>query len=280
MPCVSPSRAWLGSTLAPLPAIALGAAVAAGHGVAWSAYAPNLAAVVVGLAVLAALEHAPREWLARWAPPLAALGVAATLLGAGLDGVHRWLSLGGLSLNLSAALTPWILLGLAASEPRTRTSGLLAATVVQLVHLAQPDAGQATALAAGAAPWLLAAARARQWVVALPLLVLVALAGAAWLRADPLLPIDHVERVLSLAAARGAGWSLACMAAAAALLAPLAQSSRPGRPDLLGASLVSYQLAAFAVTWLGHFPVPVFGAGAGTVLGWYALRGVRTRTAN
>jgi hypothetical protein len=42
----------------------------------------------------------------------------------------------------------------------------------------------------------------------------------------------------------------------------------------LAASLAVYFTATIAVTELGDFPVPVVGAGAGPVLGWYSLLGI------
>jgi hypothetical protein len=42
----------------------------------------------------------------------------------------------------------------------------------------------------------------------------------------------------------------------------------------LSASFVLYFAAAFAVTELGHFPVPVMGTGAGHILGWYSASGI------
>lgn len=47
-----------------------------------------------------------------------------------------------------------------------------------------------------------------------------------------------------------------------------------------GFALLLYLLASFIVTFIGNFPVPVFGAGAGPVLGWYALLGIRATAAS
>lgn len=246
---------------APLPAIAIGAAIAALHGVAWTAYAPNVVALGVGLALTFTVRRAAA---AAWMPALAALAIAATLLAPGLDGVHRWIGVGGLLLNASAALAPWILLGLGADDRRARTRASVAALVVQVVHLAQPDAGQATALGAGMLPLLLA--RAREDRAARPVaLASVLLAGAAWLRRDPLPAVDHVERILGLAWSSGALTTAAALAAIVALFVSLPFPL----PFVRAAGL--YLGAAFAVTFLGNFPVPVLGAGAGPVLGWYAL---------
>jgi hypothetical protein len=36
-------------------------------------------------------------------------------------------------------------------------------------------------------------------------------------------------------------------------------------------SFIVYLMAAFAVTEIGNFPVPVIGAGASAILGWYLM---------
>jgi hypothetical protein len=250
---VNARSAWL--LAAPLPAIAVGA-LASGRPLA---FAPNVAAAVLGAALVFAVRRRARwhEWL----PVAAAVLVAATLVAPDLEGVHRWLPLGPLRLHASAAFAPWLLFGLASEEKRVRMAAL--AGVVQAVHLAQPDAAQATALAAGAAVLLLA----WPWRVAVP--VLTALAVASWLRPDPLEPLEHVEGILGLTMARGPAWIAATAIAGALLFAPFALASRDA--SRVPAALALYLAAAFAVTGFGHFPVPVFGASAAPVLGWYGL---------
>jgi hypothetical protein len=178
------------------------------------------------------------------------LGVAltaATLLAPGLEGVHRWLG----PLQMSPLAAPWVLSALTQGRP----SAVPLALVLQAVHVAQPDAGQATAFGIAA---MVAAARRR---VALPL---AAMAALAWMRPDPLAPVPHVELILGLAwAVVGVG---APLALALLVAAPL------GRLDRTGVAMALYLGAAVAVTGIGAFPVPVLGFGAAHVVGaWTAL---------
>lgn len=250
----------------------MGLAIALEHGAPWSAYAPNAAALVLGVALLLLtrrMEDPVWRDHAAWIPGVVALALLATLFGPDVDGVHRWLGFAGLRLNASAAFTPWLLLGWTAPL-RLRPRAAVAATVAQLVHLAQPDAGQATALAAGMLPLLLDRTNLERRV-GLPLAVgFWALAAATWHRRDPLPAVDHVERSLVLASSGGVFWITAAALAAIALLLPLA-AAVCRRADSLALAVVLYLSATFIVTCVGNFPVPVFGAGAGPVLGWYAL---------
>jgi hypothetical protein len=58
------------------------------------------------------------------------------------------------------------------------------------------------------------------------------------------------------------------------LLLPFVVPTQTRLRSAVDQTLVCYLLASFVVTFVGNFPVPVFGAGAGPVLGWYALLSV------
>lgn len=257
--------------LAPLPAAALGALVASKHGVPLLAFAPS--AVAAALGALVAFSLGGRR-LPRHAPWLAALLVAASLAAPGIDGVHRWISLGPLRLNASAVFAPWLLVGVRSLPARPWRTALLL-LLAQAVHVAQPDAAQASALAAGAAPLLLSDPPGRR-LGALLSAALVALAVAAWSAPDPLPALDHVERILWMASSLGWPWAAALLASLLLLPAALWAAAPPGeRPLALAFSL--YLAAAFVSTFVGHFPVHIAGAGAGPILGWYAMLGLLRR---
>ena len=263
------SRRNTWAILAPLPATAVGLSIAGARGVPWTAFAPNLAAIALGAACFLAARRVQNERLCAWVPALAALGILATLVAPGIEGVHRWVGVGAVWLNMSLALAPWILFGLSAARDDMRKAAALAALVAQIAHVVQPDAGQATALAAGALPLLIGRSCAKRTLGSVVALVLGVLAGAAWLREDPLPAVEHVERILSLAYQEGPPWVTAVVVTGAVLLLPLVAPMSSSSAAVLAAS--SYFVASFVVTFVGNFPVPVFGAGAGPVLGWYAL---------
>ena len=267
-------RSWL--LLAPLPAIALGAAVAQRLSVPLRVFAPNLIAVLLGGALAWGLSRAGPEARARGLRVLGVLAfvfLLATLRSAGMDGVHRWISLGPVRLQASAAFLPWLLAGVGVSAPRLRALGLALVLGAQLVHLAQPDAAQATALALGLLPLLVGGTLVRRGTGLALAAALLLLAAASWTRVDPLAPVDHVERVLRLAFSWGPLWSLAAVIAQGLLLLPwVLARGQPGEAAARGRlAFALYFATTVGVTFLGPFPVPVMGAGAGPVLGWYAL---------
>lgn len=273
----SHERRWF--LIAPLPATAVGIAVAAAYGVSWTPYLPNVVGLLLGIVLFHVVQRLPSDKLAAWAPGITSAAISATLLGPGIDGVHRWLSVGPLRLNVSAALAPWLLSGWCASQGSSRIRATVFILVTQVAHVVQPDAGQATALAAGLLPLLLSSSRIKP-AEGLPLAVAVTLlAATAWLREDPLPAVDHVERILVLASMKGPAVLVAVMLTGLGLVLPFIADGQVRFPHATRFALLSYLLVSFMVTFVGNFPVPVFGAGAGPILGWYALLGVRAVTA-
>ncbi|MET0405961.1 MAG: hypothetical protein ABW123_26315 [Cystobacter sp.] len=267
----------------PLPAMLLGALVARAQGVSVKAFATNLVAAVLGGALAAWL--AGRSWrhLVRGAPGLAAVVLAllaATFLFLPLEGVHRWISLGPVRLNASVLTLPWALLALWGLLHQARRGLALVFVIgVQLLHDAQPDAGQAFAFLAGVLMlWGGARSLAWGWKVAGGGLAAMGAAGAC-ARADPLEAVPHVERIVHLAADLGVPWLLAALAALGLLLLPLLQGAmrlHSAHRDAawLAWALAAYFLGTLVVTEWGNYPVPVMGAGAGPVLGWYTALGI------
>ena len=259
--------------LAPLPAVTVGAAVARAQGIPVAAFAPNLLAMFLGMALVLGCRPgrtAARKTWTRWLPLAGAILVGLTLLFPGLDGVHRWLVLGPVRLNASTVVSPWLLAGVHAQARRSPGRALALLGALLLVHVLQPDAGQATALALGGLVLIWRAPLATSATRAVAVVLVLSIAGLAWSRPDPLPALDHVERVLALGLSHGAGFAVATVMAMALLLAPMLVARGHASPALaLGFTV--YVLAAVAVTFFGNYPVPVMGAGAGPVLGWYSM---------
>ncbi|MGC4120612.1 MAG: hypothetical protein QM765_39750 [Myxococcales bacterium] len=255
--------------LTPLPAIAVGAAVAVKSGVSAVAFLPNAAAVVLGVIFAALLPKVVRGHALATAV-VAVLAIATTLVFEGNEGVHRWLQLGPIRLNASAAFAPLVLAALA---QRADWRSAIVAAAALAIQLVQPDAGQQTALAVGLAVLLIRSGARPAAKVAFGA-ILVSATAWAWIRPDPLAPVAHVERIHSMAIDSGLVGTLGMALALVVLVAPLLLAAR--RNALAGA-LGAYLVTTLLVPLFGAFPVPVLGAGAGPVLGWYLALGLSQR---
>lgn len=270
--------------LVSLGAVAVGAWVCAASGAPASSWIRNLVAWGVGgllAAVLARAAGGRRSLMAALA--LAPIGLAVTFLGPDQEGVHRWIVLGPLHVNMAMLVLPAAVVavgGLAGD----RAWPWLVVLAMAAVLASQPDASQATALA-GAALAAAAVRRVRPAPLAL-VAAAVALAALAWLRPDPLQPVPEVEEVIGLAfrvAAPAGAAMLALLAGAAAAPALAARSTDPTtRAAAWG--LAALFLLWIATTFLGAYPVPFAGVGMSPIMGGWLGVGLlaglaRTRNA-
>jgi cell division protein FtsW (lipid II flippase) len=234
----------------------------------------NVAAAVIGqLVVVVGGNRLARLVVDR---PVVVAGVVLclellTLLAPGIDGVRRWLPLGALELHPAAIGEPVQLLAFAVLWQRRRTWLATALVGIGLVlHALQPDAGQATALAAGALALALFAGP-RAWAQVAMVALSVGGAVLSWLIPDPLAPAEFVENIVPIAFELHPlmGW----LAVVSFLALPAAALWRSGclRRWILGRephiALAAYLAAVVLVGLSGKFPTPVLGFGASPIIG-------------
>jgi len=251
-----------------LTLVVAGIFVSVESGAPASAGARNAGAWIAGALAAAGLSALKRRdvlQVALWAAPA---GLAASLLGPGVQDVHRWVTLGPLHLNVAMLLLPAAVVALAVLCT-TGASAWVAGLAALVLLVVQPDASQATTLAAVSVLVAFAALRRTPARMALVVGIAAALAGMAWLRPDPLEPIAEVEGILGLALglspwlATAAGLLLAGVAAA-----PVVWGAR-GSPieRRAGAALGLCFLLWAATPFLGAFPVPLMGLGMSPIIG-------------
>lgn len=255
-----------------LIAVACGCWVAMSHGVPTSIWARNAAAWVVGMLAAAVLAKADPRLAAITLAFIAAAAIGATLLFEGLSGVHRWLVIGPVRLNAAQLFLPGFVVALAFVGGSRRWPWFAALILAALLAL-QPDASQATALAA-AVLVALAVLRPRR------LDALVAGAGSviaaivALVRPDPLQPVPAVEGIIGLALALSPFIAVvAVLALVGASLSPLLLVRTSDRRRLAAVlALTSYFVLVALAPLLAPFPVPLVGRGVSSILGgWLAI---------
>lgn len=269
---------------ASLGAVGVGALVCALSGVPAGLWVRNLAAWLVGGIVAAAVARIVGPRALRLLPWIAAAALAGTFLGPGQEGVHRWIAAGPLTMNVAMLVGPAAVVALAAA-PRLDGWAWGAAFVCLVILVLQPDASQATAFGLAAA--VVVGARSKPGIRRAAVVAgTVLLAGAAWLRPDPLPPVPEVEEIVELAWARAIPLAVAILALLAAAAAAPAWAARRSQPEVrLAGAALSACLGLWAVTpFLGAYPVPLAGVGVSPVLGaWLGvglLAGVMRRRAD
>lgn len=245
---------------------------------------------LIGLAVMAMTE-APRHYLASNSAALGA-GVAmlsiiwwigrlkrvnsdalavilsfflliTSLFGITVDGVTRWISIAGVSMQTSLIVLPALLILFArAQTPRTSVSIWLTALGLAL----QPDRAMSGAL------FLALGALAVMRVNSNTLTALFCGTAAVWVASDQpdnLQAARYVTNVFSASFDVHAVMGMTMLLAVSLLFMPVASLIRSGKPQYPTA-------AVFGVTWsaifvaaaLGNYPTPVVGYGASSIFGY------------
>ena len=200
---------------------------------------------------------------------IAIVALAASLIAPGQSGVHRWLDLGPLNINVAALLLPVAIIALSslALAPATLLAAIAA---IGALLVAQPDASQATAFLVAASLILLGRTMSKALLI-LGLLMTCGLAVAAWLRPDPLQPVPEAEGIfgliadisMPLAIAAGLALALTCLVP----LRKLRSGSESGRRA--ATALTIYFFIIVIMPFLGAYPVPLVGVGMSFPVGFW-----------
>ncbi|ROT94214.1 hypothetical protein EB810_14200 [Altererythrobacter sp. FM1] len=226
----------------------------------------NLAALIAGLVLAFAIARVPAK-AALIAP--AALGALALAFGPSIDGVHRWVALGGISIHATMLAGPCFAV---AFQRIGGWPASLATVAFAAVTALQPDFGMALALACSVAVTLLV----RRDLPTLVALACAALAAvwAAW-RGDPLSAVPFVEGVMQRMASDhspAALISLALLALATTAPALLREGRQAG-----GLAFAGYSVGLVGASLIGPLPTPLVGYGAAPILGYCLALGLLIR---
>lgn len=263
---------------APVPALMVGALIMRQHDVPASRWGLNLLGGAVAAAICAVFLARSRVPMSRRAATVSACSaigaLAATFAVTGSMGVHRWIPIGPLAMHAGAVCLPLfiVVLGvLNAFGGKLRWGPMLLAVTGALLLLLQPDAAQATALAAAVFTLLMASKQRAPaaWVAGL---VIAALAAWTWTRVDPLEPVPYVEGIIGLARQSGPVWLVACIAALAILPLPFF-IGRSVSDSAFGRALGVYWCVCILAPLFGHFPVPLVGFGLSPIVGYFVALG-------
>jgi hypothetical protein len=272
LPTLSNRGRWqtfLFFTAASLAAVLLGSATLAATKVPFGSWSRNPIAWLVGLVLALGLMRL-RNLLPVSKPilGLALVAVAGSFLAPAQHGVHRWIDLGPLHVNVAVLLLPLAVVALAYSGTWSRTALTFIAAMGALLVL-QPDASQATSFLL-AVIILFARSTAPPARRILTIAAAVVVAAISWTRPDPLQPVAEVEGIFRLAFTISPVLAaVAALALAAASLSPFAIRAASSTKRTAALALTGYFISAAVCPAFGAFPVPLVGLGMSFPVGYW-----------
>ncbi|NOJ93620.1 hypothetical protein HMI51_11840 [Corallococcus coralloides] len=226
----------------------------------------NAGALVLGLILLALVSRIPGAGghvSGALIFGLSVLLLATAFVGLRIEGVARWVKLGGVSVQPSLVLLPLMLAGFSRTRTPLATLGIVVAALAMAL---QPDRAMAAMMTAALAT--VAVTRADR-PASLAFMASLLAFGLTLLRPDALPAAPFVDQVLFASFQVHALAGLAVVAGSAMLLVPVViggscdEDSRATSLAFGAAWLAATLAAAF-----GHHPTPVVGYGGSAILGY------------
>lgn len=209
----------------------------------------------------------PKEHLRFYLLPALIFPLALTLLNPGMDGVHRWISIGIIRLNVAMIVLPAILIEIGwILQIKGLKTGLFISLVVLCFLLFQPDASQLTGFAISV--MILLSSRTSSKKLRLFLITIFTLPVIfSWLNLDHLPPVSYVEGIVSMVAQMGMVW-LICGTISLAILPMHFLIFPPQNAKLVSRCIGLYFILVIGSSWFGNFPVPIMGYGMSPIIGY------------
>lgn len=191
-----------------------------------------------------------------------------TFLDSGIEGVHRWLTLGPISINISNVFLPLLLILFSTllSKNQWWQSYIIVLTTSLLLVL-QPDASTVTAFVISTL--VLFIWSTNQYSIRFAMLLIpLTFAIISWIFIDNLAPVPYVEDILFMAKDLGFLWFIIALISLIILILPFLFFP-PKKQKIISISLGIYFLTLLITTFFGHFPVILMGYGISPIIGYF-----------
>jgi cell division protein FtsW (lipid II flippase) len=235
----------------------------------------NAAALAMGVTTASLTRRVPvrdRRFAGAATVAIGLLLLATAMFGVHTQGASRWVSVGGISLQLSLILLPPAMTHFARDRGWLSSSGLVIASIGLGM---QPDRAMAGTLTAGlAAIWLYR----REPPVTVALAAALFGLAATMLRPDVVAPASFVEQGVQSAFAFDVLTGVATVAGLATMLVPAAAGFGARTEErVVFAVFGATWLAVIAFAVVGNYPTPLVGYGSSAILGYCLSAAVLTR---
>ena len=191
-----------------------------------------------------------------------------TFANQGLEGVHRWISIGIVRINVAMIILPLTLIELwNIFQTKDFWFGCGAALGIVLILFFQPDASQ---LAGFAIPAMIMSGRkTKSKIVRFSIYcVFSSFVVFSWVFPDNLPPVSYVEKILDMVAGMGVVWLILGAISLAILPTPFLMFP-PENAKPISRYIACYYIIVIFSTLLGNFPVPLMGYGVSPIIGYY-----------
>jgi len=255
----------------PIPSIVIGAIVMYQNKVPVSIWAQNIVCFIIAglisyLVVLYKYKMSSKTNAAFIL--ISFLLLILTLVSPGMNGVHRWVSVGRFKFNVAFIVLPIMIIELwKISLVKGFRVAALITVIISVLLAIQPDASQLTGFAIPMMVMLCDKPdkqRLRKYLLGILTILII----FSWVFLDNLPAVAYVENIVSLSASMGLIWLIISIISLAIL--PIPFLLFPPKSFKLPSICVGlYYIIILVSTLFGNFPVPPMGYGISPIIGYY-----------
>jgi cell division protein FtsW (lipid II flippase) len=196
------------------------------------------------------------------------LFILLTFLSEGMEGVHRWVSIGIIRFNVSMIVLPIIIISTwRLLEANQLWAAVITIITVSILLLVQPDASQLTGFAIPMMVMLYN--KSDKKLLRLFILgILAVLIILSWVFLDNLPAVAYVEEIVGLLGNMGLIWLVLGVISLVILPVPFILFP-PKDLKLPSICLGLYFIIILVSTLFGNFPVPLMGYGISPIIGYF-----------
>lgn len=254
--------------LIPLPAIIIGSLAMYINDVSINIWSQNIFGLIIAMLLYYLISRKPKIIGNIFTIPISIILLLLTFLDSGLEGVHRWVSIGPIRFYIASIVLPILIMGL--WRILKTTNWWIPAIIsigVSLLLASQPDASQTTAFIIPMAIILFSKAKNNYFRYSV-LGVLSLIIISTWIYLDNLPPVAYVEDIVKMVSEMGIVGLAFGITSLVILPLPFILFP-PQNSKLLSICLGIYFIVVLISTLFGNFPVPLMGYGISPILGYF-----------
>ena len=194
--------------------------------------------------------------------------LCSSFLSTGIEGVHRWIQVGPISLNTAFICLPVLLIAInkLMALGQSKVCYILIPIIAGVLFL-QPDASMISAFSIALLPIIMSNPISKLFKYC-ALTILLILSVISWWNIDNLHPVAYVEDIIVLAKEGGWLYLLLCVISLFSLLLPFVKIDRYQQDGIISVSLGLFFFVLILSTLVGDFPVPLIGYGISPIVGY------------
>lgn len=252
-----------------LPSVLIGIVVMYLQGISATIYMQNLVFLILG-SIIACIYIKQRFTVKNTYETIIVciLILCSTFISAGIENIHRWISIGPLRLNVAFIFLPILLISInKLIEIDKQNISYICMIAVVIILLLQPDASMTTAFSGALIPIICSNYKSKV-NAGIVLSILFIFVVISWLNLDSLPAVSYVENIIILAKESGWIYLLFSVFSFFIMLVPFAIINIQKSNIVISMSLGSFFIIVILCTIFGNFPVPLMGYGISPIIGY------------